>query len=481
MSPLPPSSIQVGDTTVTAGDLLVGQHLRRVIRLPEPSRTRAWIATMFEADPDGEIEQVALWGMYRMQFEPHHVEDAVAPIPDLAAATDVITVMESVFRPDSYIAPDGQKRYVIRGLKLRPAIERDAVLDDMFRAPESSPAVPAPSTPHHLPNAANNLNTPSSSVPLGKSTTHHQMHPAQPTPPPLPAARSTDLLEETDILKIVSFPEPYRTRLWIASLFEPDPTSNAGPGGGGVEQVTLWQLYQKQLTQYVVEGAPSDKFVPPLAPATEVIKAVQDVFPEGRVVVRLEDGKTHYMIIGIKLRPSNFRSPALKNLLSITATKIPNNASHNGSVSNSSQTDAVAPQLVSKVDSLVKTVEELQTIIKKQELTIKQELAWSAARQINLRTSESSTSILRPLSVTLPHGATTFPIDFPKTVEEAQRLDYTQCVALLERYGQAGLIVEGNEEKTRTCLLEFIGCIPHDLSSSENHASNVGTAASSMV
>jgi len=481
MSPLPPSSIQVGDTTVTAGDLLVGQHLRRVIRLPEPSRTRAWIATMFEADPDGEIEQVALWGMYRMQFEPHHVEDAVAPIPDLAAATDVITVMESVFRPDSYIAPDGQKRYVIRGLKLRPAIERDAVLDDMFRAPESSPAVPAPSTPHHLPNAANNLNTPSSSVPLGKSTTHHQMHQAQPTPPPLPAARSTDLLEETDILKIVSFPEPYRTRLWIASLFEPDPTSNAGPGGGGVEQVTLWQLYQKQLTQYVVEGAPSDKFVPPLAPATEVIKAVQDVFPEGRVVVRLEDGKTHYMIIGIKLRPSNFRSPALKNLLSITATKIPNNASHNGSLSNSSQTDAVAPQLVSKVDSLVKTVEELQTIIKKQELTIKQELAWSAARQINLRTSESSTSILRPLSVTLPHGATTFPIDFPKTVEEAQRLDYTQCVALLERYGQAGLIVEGNEEKTRTCLLEFIGCIPHDLSSSENHTSNVGTAASSMV
>lgn len=180
----------------------------------------------------------------------------------------------------------------------------------MFRAPESSPAVQAPSTPHNLPNAANNL-TPSSSVPLGKSTTHHQMHQAQPTPPPLPAARSTDLLEETDILKIVSFPEPYRTRLWIASLFEPDPTSNAGPGGGGVEQVTLWQLYQKQLTQYVVEGAPSDKFVPPLAPATEVIKAVQDVFPEGRVVVRLEDGKTHYMIIGIKLRPSNFRSPAL--------------------------------------------------------------------------------------------------------------------------------------------------------------------------
>jgi hypothetical protein len=83
---------------------------------------------MFEADPEGEIEQVALWGMYRMQFEPHHVEDAVAPIPPLAVATDVITVMESVFRPDSYVAADGQKRYVIRGLKLRPAIERDAVL-----------------------------------------------------------------------------------------------------------------------------------------------------------------------------------------------------------------------------------------------------------------------------------------------------------------------------------------------------------------
>ncbi|POW04240.1 hypothetical protein PSTT_10554 [Puccinia striiformis] len=441
MSPLPPTSVQVGDTTVTAGDLLVGQHLRRVIRLPEHSRTRAWIATMFEADPDGEIEQVALWGMYRMQFEPHHVEDAVAPIPPLAVATEVITVMESVFRPDSYIAADGQKRYVIRGLKLRPAIERDAVLDDMFRAPESSPSVPAPSTPHHLSNATNNLNTPTSSAALGNSATHHQqVHQAQPTPPQLPAARSTDLLEETDILKIVSFPEPYRTRLWIASLFEPDPTSNAGPGGGGVEQVTLWQLYQKQLTQYVVEGAPSDKFVPPLAPATEVIKAVQDVFPEGRVVVRLEDGKTHYMIIGIKLRPSNFRSPALKNLLSITATKIPNNASQNGSITSTSQTDTVAPQLMSKVDSLVKTVEELQSVIKKQEATIKQELAWNATRQINLRTSDSHSSVLRPLSIAPAHGALTIPIDFPKTVGEAQRLDYTQCVALLERYGQNNLI-----------------------------------------
>ncbi|KAA1100526.1 Chromatin structure-remodeling complex protein rsc9 [Puccinia graminis f. sp. tritici] len=472
MSPLPPTSVQVADTTVTAGDLLVGQHLRRVIRLHEPSRTRAWIATMFEADPDGEIEQVALWGMYRMQFEPHHVEDAVAPIPPLAVATEVITVMESVFRPDSYVAADGQKRYVIRGLKLRPAIERDAVLDDMFRAPDPTPSAPAPSTPHHLANAVNSLNTPSSSAALGNNVTHHQVHQAQPAPPQLPVARSADLLDEADILKIVSFPEPYRTRLWIASLFEPDPTSNAGPGGGGVEQVTLWQLYQKQLTQYVVEGAPSDKFVPPLAPATEVIKAVQDVFPEGRVVVRLEDGKTHYMIIGIKLRPSNFRSPALKSLLSITATKIPNNVTHNGSIGNSSQTDPVAPQLVSKVDSLVKTVEELQNVIKKQESTIKQELAWSATRQINLRTSDSNTSILRPLSIAPPHGAPAFPVDFPKTVEEAQRLDYTQCVALLERYGQYNLIIEGNEERTRTGLLEFIGCVPQELSLAENYVSN---------
>ncbi|OAV91514.1 hypothetical protein PTTG_04089 [Puccinia triticina 1-1 BBBD Race 1] len=480
MSPLPPTSVQVGDTTVTAGDLLVGQHLRRVIRLPEPSRTRAWIATMFEADPDGEIEQVALWGMYRMQFEPHHVEDAVAPIPPLAVATDVITVMESVFRPDSYIAADGQKRYVIRGLKLRPAIERDAVLDDMFRAPESTTSVAAPSTPHQLANATNSLNTPSSSAALGNSANHHQVHQTQPVPPPLPAARSADLLDETDILKIVSFPEPYRTRLWIASLFEPDPTSNPGPGGGGVEQVTLWQLYQKQLTQYVVEGAPSDKFVPPLAPATEVIKAVQDVFPEGRVVVRLEDGKTHYMIIGIKLRPSNFRSPALKNLLSITATKIPNNTTHNGSVASSPQTDAVAPQLISKVDSLVKTVEELQSVIKKQESTIRQELAWSATRQINLRTSDTRTSVLRPLSIAPPQSTPTFPVDFPKTVEEAQNLDHTQCVALLERYGQSNLIIEGNEDKTRTGLLEFIGCVPQESASAETHAS-VGPNVNSMV
>lgn len=481
MSPLPPTSVQVGDTTVTASDLLIGHHLRRVLRLPEPSRTRAWIATMFEADPEGEIEQVALWGMYRMQFEPHHVEDAVAPIPPLAAATDVITVMESVFRPDSYIAPDGHKRYVIRGLKLRPSIERDAVLDDMFRAPESSPSAPTPTTPHNPSHPThNNLNTPSSSIPPTNHLAHHPSHPSQPTPPHPPVTRSNDILEEADILKIVHFPEPYRTRLWIASLFEPDPTSTAGPGGGGVEQVTLWQLYQKQLTQYVIEGTPGDKFVPPLAPATEVIKAVQDVFPDGRVVVRLEDGKTHYMIIGIKLRPSNFRSPALKSLLTITATKIPNTSSHNGSTSHSSQIDSIAPQLFSKVDSLVRTVDELQSIVKKQESTIKQELAWSATRQLNLRVSDSNHSILRPLSIRPSHGTPIIPNDFPKTVEAANKLDYAQCVELLEKYGQSTLIVEGNEEKTRTGLLEFIGCLPHLNNSSLNEV-NVGMSAQSMV
>lgn len=309
---------------------------------------------MFEADPDGEIEQVALWGMYRMQFEPHQGEDGGLPIPPLAAATDVITVMESVFRPDSYIGADGMKRYVIRGLKLRPSIERDAVLvsafqpvrlprsvhglllmvnsslssrhqDDMFRAPSDTPAgvgvSPTPHQAHHISHA-----TPSSSA-MNISMNHPTAPPHHPTPTSLTSGRSADLLEELDVVKIVHFPEPYRTRLWIASLFEPDPTSNAGPGGGGVEQVTLWQLYQKQFTHYVQEGTLGDKVIPQLAPATEVIKAVQDVFPEGRVVVRLEDGKTHYMIIGIKLRPISARSPALVEFMTFVKDTLPRNPS----------------------------------------------------------------------------------------------------------------------------------------------------------
>ncbi|KAG0146005.1 hypothetical protein CROQUDRAFT_657958 [Cronartium quercuum f. sp. fusiforme G11] len=459
MTPAPPPSVQVGGTTVTSGDLLVGQYLRRVLRLPEPSRTRAWIATMFEADPEGEIEQVALWGMYRMQFEPHQADDAGVPIPPLAAATDVITVMETVFRPDSYIGPDGMKRYVIRGLKLRPSMEREAVLDDMFRAPSETPSVQStgvglPSTPHQAHH--NSHNTPSSSAMI-TSANHQSAHAHHPTTTSLTGTRSADLLDEVDVVKIVHFPEPYRTRLWIASLFEPDPTSNAGPGGGGVEQVTLWQLYQKQFAYYVQEGSLGDKPVPQLAPATEVIKAVQDVFPEGRVVVRLEDGKTHYMIIGIKLRSTPARSPALKNLLTITGVRLPGAAS-NGSTPQTAQPDAVTAQLVSQVESLVKTVDDLQSVVKQQELIIKQELAWNATRQANLRLTESN-SILRPLSSALPTMAPSYPLDFPKTVDEANKLNYVQSVGLLERYGQTHLIHEGNEEKTRDALLEFIGCI----------------------
>ncbi|KAH9825150.1 hypothetical protein DFH28DRAFT_942951 [Melampsora americana] len=457
MSTAPPPSVQVGGTTITAPDLLVGQYLRRVLRLPEPSRTRAWIATMFEADPEGEIEQVALWGMYRMQFEPHQGEDAGVPIPPLAAATDVITVMETVFRPDSYVGPDGMKRYVIRGLKLRPALERDTILDDMFRAPSdtaSTNSVGLPSTPHQAHHTSHT--TPSSSAMI-TSTTHQSAHAHNSTPSHIANSRSPDLLDELDVVKIVHFPEPYRTRLWIASLFEPDPTSNAGPGGGGVEQVTLWQLYQKQFTHYVQEGVLGDKPIPQLAPATEVIKAVQDVFPEGRVVVRLEEGKTHYMIIGIKLRPSPLRAPALKNLLTITGVSQPGNTS-NGSTAPNPQPDPVTAQLVTQVETLVKTVDNLQSVVKQQELIIKQELSWNATRQVNLRQTEP-TSALRPLSAALPTMTPSYPLDFPKTIEEANKLTHVQCVGLLERYGQSHLVHDSNEEKTREAFLEFIGCL----------------------
>ncbi|EGG05741.1 uncharacterized protein MELLADRAFT_77962 [Melampsora larici-populina 98AG31] len=431
MSAAPPPSVQVGGTTITAPDLLVGQYLRRVLRLPEPSRTRAWIATMFEADPEGEIEQVALWGMYRMQFEPHQGEDAGVPIPPLAAATDVITVMETVFRPDSYVGPDGMKRYVIRGLKLRPALERDAILDDMFRAPSDTASthsgVGLPSTPHQAHHTSHT--TPSSSSMI-TSTNHQSAHAHNSTPSHIANSRSPDLLDELDVVKIVHFPEPYRTRLWIASLFEPDPTSNAGPGGGGVEQVTLWQLYQKQFTHYVQEGVLGDKPIPQLAPATEVIKAVQDVFPDGRVV---------------------------KNLLTITGVSQPGNTS-NGSTAPNSQPDPVTAQLVTQVESLVKTVDDLQSVVKQQELIIKQELSWNATRQVNLRQSEPN-SVLRPLSAALPTMTPSYPLDFPKTIEEANKLTHVQCVGLLERYGQAHLVHDSNEEKTREAFLEFIGCL----------------------
>ncbi|KAA1133892.1 hypothetical protein PGTUg99_030805 [Puccinia graminis f. sp. tritici] len=71
----------------------------------------------------------------------------------------------------------------------------------MFRAPDSTPSAPAPLTPDHLANAFkfNSLKARSSSAAL-----------SQPAQPQLnPVAQSADSLDEADILKIVSFPEPY--------------------------------------------------------------------------------------------------------------------------------------------------------------------------------------------------------------------------------------------------------------------------------
>ncbi|KAA1122224.1 hypothetical protein PGTUg99_034680 [Puccinia graminis f. sp. tritici] len=79
----------------------------------------------------------------------------------------------------------------------------------MFQAPDSTPSAPAPLTPHHLTNAFNSLSTRLSSAALGNSVTHHQVHQAQPAPPQLPVAQLADSLNEANILKIVSFPEPY--------------------------------------------------------------------------------------------------------------------------------------------------------------------------------------------------------------------------------------------------------------------------------
>ncbi|MBW0523918.1 hypothetical protein O181_063633 [Austropuccinia psidii MF-1] len=70
-----------------------------------------------------------------------------------------------------------------------------------------------------------NNNTSSSSNPQSFSAQAYQLSQPQPSQNQSVSSCSSDLLEESDILKIIHFPEPYQTRLWIASLFELDPTS----------------------------------------------------------------------------------------------------------------------------------------------------------------------------------------------------------------------------------------------------------------
>jgi chromatin structure-remodeling complex subunit RSC9 len=77
----------------------------------------------FEAYPDGEVTQVALWTAYRTEFEPHSISS-----PMLAAA-DVIKMSTEAFPAALPMVTDGpDKRFIIKGIRIRDRTGQSATL-----------------------------------------------------------------------------------------------------------------------------------------------------------------------------------------------------------------------------------------------------------------------------------------------------------------------------------------------------------------
>ena len=70
--------------------------------------------SVFEAEPDSDVTQVALWQAYRAEFDGQSLT-----IPILAAA-DIIKMASEVFPTATPMVIDGPpKRFVIKGIRLR--------------------------------------------------------------------------------------------------------------------------------------------------------------------------------------------------------------------------------------------------------------------------------------------------------------------------------------------------------------------------
>ncbi|ORY91694.1 hypothetical protein BCR35DRAFT_320194 [Leucosporidium creatinivorum] len=124
---------------------LEGDEISRLAALAEPARTLNWLRTVFEAAPDAEVTQVALWQAYRSEFEPLV---ALKITGALLPASDVIKMSSEAFVDAlPMVIEQPEKRFVIRGMRIRDRTDMRTVYICRW---SGCPAPLGPSSPSTL-------------------------------------------------------------------------------------------------------------------------------------------------------------------------------------------------------------------------------------------------------------------------------------------------------------------------------------------
>lgn len=300
-------------------------------------------ASSYCAEPESKV---AFWKLYQAQFHPHHDKQP------LATASALISAAEGFARPDKIEAGDGQAAlYVLKDLKVKSAEDRllamvsrtrirqtasgsSAVLQADLRMVDgrlqaagkaTSIASPSPSVkPTPVASPFPSVNPPIDESPVPPRKRPRSDGPEAPTEPPTTPATtpfassssssgtnssssasaspildgSTELLCPTDAERIGRFPEPHRTKIWLACIFSPDAQK-------GIGQEALSALYARQFdTLY-------SSCVKLQSPA-EVVGTVPTVFPDAKIILRpalAQNGSA--FVQGIRIRSPFFHSKAL--------------------------------------------------------------------------------------------------------------------------------------------------------------------------
>lgn len=91
---------------------------------------------LFEADPEGEITQVALWKAYQAQFDVYADEIEAGTVAATVSAQEIIKLSSEVFpfaHPKAYDDEAAGKRFVVRGIKVRPQFQAPDPVQDAIQ------------------------------------------------------------------------------------------------------------------------------------------------------------------------------------------------------------------------------------------------------------------------------------------------------------------------------------------------------------
>uniref|UniRef100_A0A060TEK3 ARAD1D15752p n=1 Tax=Blastobotrys adeninivorans TaxID=409370 RepID=A0A060TEK3_BLAAD len=101
--------------------------MSELLEFPEPHRATHWIRSAYEFDSEAEVTQISLWKAYEAQFEEHaRLGKRLLP------AVDFIKNVTNAFKDAAAMVvnlPDGQRRFIIKGLRPREYAVAPSVLN----------------------------------------------------------------------------------------------------------------------------------------------------------------------------------------------------------------------------------------------------------------------------------------------------------------------------------------------------------------